>query len=243
MPRLPSFFLIVVPSAIMALLFLVAAPWIAQGQDSQVSLDEGTGQVSNELPAPGEGTGQMLDDLGDTQEGAVQVSLEEFIGIYAIDRIARNQQSCDLEGAVQVDMAEATHFVLFPGTLQGKTYLTLLTCSDPEACQEIVRTMPDTVRSAFTFWFEECVGAEIRGQAISAGFADAERTTCRRGSATRYLMRREGEGVRAESRLYYLADYPTNDRGHCTTPPDQVVAQDVPCTQLTSIVARWVAPL
>lgn len=168
---------------------------------------------------------------------------EELVGIYTVESLTENGESCDAEGPSVVLTDDRDHMVVFSGSDFGGRYLRAEGCADVAACRQLVQNVRENrgIPVTFSFSFRSDEGDHLEGAWVTTGYSggpvctEAEVTTFRLVQPTETTVRIEARSV--------IVDHPPDADGICWTNDTQAAAAGKPCNFLQTLGATRIESL
>jgi len=161
---------------------------------------------------------------------------EELVGIYAVESLTENSQSCDTEGA-SILTDDRDHMLVFSGSDRGGRWLRADGCADVAACRQRVRDIQENrgILVTFSFIFSADKGDHFEGDWVTTGYSGGP--VCTDGEVTRFSLATPAENtVRIEARSV-VVDHPPDADGICWTYDTQAAAAGQPCNLFRTVGA------
>lgn len=166
----------------------------------------------------------------------------EFEGVYTLDEITMNTDSCDVEGESARSVIPDTHLVMKSYLLAGVPYLGVRSCSGIDACRTLADSIETSAPSAgdLSYLFAEQQATTMLGQWIYQG--QLQDGTCIHRGVMDNVLSKEGALATIEQRGRF-GDYPADPQDGCAIAgaAEQVAA--VPCAELRVLTATFVEAL
>ena len=165
---------------------------------------------------------------------------EELVGIYTVDSLTENTQSCEADGTSSVT-DDRDHMVVFAGSDFGGRYVRADGCADIEACRQHVRNIQENkqgVAITFSFVFRADKGDRLEGVWVTTGYSGGpDPNVCTEAELTNItLMTPTDTTVRIEARSA-VVDHPPDADGTCWTSDTEKAAAGKPCSILRTASA------
>jgi hypothetical protein len=209
----------------------------ACGESSGSSGSPGTGGAG---ASAGSGGGAGIGGTGGTSS-MLPVG-PEFEGIYTLDAISINENSCDVEGEDARSSITDTHLLMLPTAISGANVLVVQSCAGVDGCRTLAATLDPQapVSGSLRFTFTRQPGPRLENTWVFLG--QLQSGNCIHSGVMVGLLSGSRAAAVIEQRGSF-ADHPADSEGKCSVADATAAAKGVPCSELRVIDATFVAEI
>ena len=161
-------------------------------------------------------------------------------GLFEITSYLLNESGCEEPGEDRVLELTEPYMFFLSVTLMEQEYVTAYSCASEDNCAEKQDAIDsnEPFSMALTYTFSENEGEDrMRGVTQTTGWSMGD-GTCSEPERRELLLTSSAETLTIRNAITTGEDYLADEEGYCTSDAAAIACQDMPCTQLETVILR-----